>query len=88
MIFSLTVIGFIGYVIAYDTNEPVSFGHSSGEVEGTVPAGAIMVFNLQACPPGWSEVVEARGRVIAGLDSGDTDFDSLEMTGGEKEHTP
>lgn len=36
-------------------------------VEGTVPSGSVMLFDLSTCPPGWSEVTEARGRAIVGL---------------------
>lgn len=32
-----------------------------------VPAGAVMHFNLEQCPPGWSELTAARGRVVLGL---------------------
>ncbi|MBI5610420.1 MAG: proprotein convertase P-domain-containing protein [Deltaproteobacteria bacterium] len=35
-----------------------------------VPAGAVMAFNLKACPAGWTELVAARGRTIVGLPSG------------------
>jgi hypothetical protein len=37
-----------------------------------VPAGAVMSFNLPACPVGWSEATDARGRALAGLPSGGT----------------
>jgi len=35
-----------------------------------VPAGAVMAFDLAACPPGWSELEVARGRVLVGIASG------------------
>lgn len=35
-----------------------------------VPRGALMFFNLPACPSGWTELTNARGRVILGLPSG------------------
>ncbi len=33
---------------------------------GEVPSGAVMFFNLGACPSGWTEYTLARGRVIVG----------------------
>lgn len=33
------------------------------------PAGAIMAFDLTACPSGWSEYILARGRFLRGIDS-------------------
>jgi hypothetical protein len=42
------------------------------DVEGGVPSGAVMFFDLPSCPLGWSELVEARGRAVVGLDSGGT----------------
>ncbi len=41
-------------------------------VSDPVPAGAVMSFNLAACPAGWSELVAARGRYLVGLPSGGT----------------
>ena len=35
-----------------------------------VPAGAVLAFNLKACPTGWSELVAARGRSVVGLQPG------------------
>jgi hypothetical protein len=35
-----------------------------------VPAGAVMAFDLPSCPAGWSELTQARGRVLIGLTSG------------------
>lgn len=45
-------------------------------VKGTgmffVPTGAVMMFDLAACPDGWRELTEARGRHLVGLPSGGT----------------
>ncbi len=38
--------------------------------QSPVPAGAVMHFNLPACPAGWSAVVSARGRYLVGLTEG------------------
>lgn len=35
-----------------------------------IPAGAVMFFNLPACPDGWSELTPARGRYVVGLPGG------------------
>lgn len=35
-----------------------------------VPSGAVMAFALTACPAGWSEYTQARGRFLRGLDNG------------------
>jgi hypothetical protein len=37
-----------------------------------VPPGAVMFFNLAACPSGWTELVAARGRYVVGVPSGGT----------------
>jgi hypothetical protein len=37
-----------------------------------IPAGAVMFFNLPACPAGWSELVQGRGRAVVGLPAGGT----------------
>lgn len=37
---------------------------------GTVPTGAVMAFDLAACPAGWSEYTPARGRFLRGIDNG------------------
>ena len=34
--------------------------------EGSTPSGAVMSFNRDSCPVGWSEFVEAQGRTIVG----------------------
>lgn len=39
---------------------------------GIVPSGAVMFFNLGACPSGWTELTAAQGRVIVGLPAGGT----------------
>ncbi len=35
-----------------------------------LPTGAIMAFDLAACPTGWSEYTPARGRFLRGIDNG------------------
>lgn len=35
-----------------------------------IPAGAVMAFDLTACPSGWTEYTPARGRFIRGIDNG------------------
>lgn len=37
-----------------------------------MPSGAVMAFDLAACPSGWSELVAARGRTIVGAGLGNT----------------
>lgn len=93
----------VGVVYAYTTDgsgNPSVMGHSAGEIEGvcrtdgtgcpslsSIPAGAVMAFDLSACPTGWTELVSARGRTIVGLNPGDASFDTRGETGGEKTHT-
>lgn len=57
------------------------------EEEIGAPSGAVMAFNLAACPTGWTELVSARGKTIVGLNPGDASFDTRGETGGEKTHT-
>lgn len=52
-----------------------------------IPSGAIMAFNLNSCPAGWSKFNNANGRVLVGIDITDSSFDTLLETGGEKTHT-
>lgn len=40
--------------------------------EDNFPSGAVAFFDLAACPTGWSELVEARGRLVVGLQPGGT----------------
>lgn len=42
------------------------------QVVGPTPSGAVMFFNLGACPAGWTELAGARGRYIVGLPVGGT----------------
>ena len=37
---------------------------------GGVPSGAVMSFDLDACPTGWSALTAAKGRYIVGLQDG------------------
>ena len=40
--------------------------------EARIPSGAVMHFNLAACPLGWTELIAARGRYLVGLPLGGT----------------
>ena len=69
-----------GYVTA--NNQPLSPVHLANKayVDGavasssgdTIPAGAVMPFNLASCPSGWTELTNARGRYLVGRPSGGT----------------
>jgi len=41
-------------------------------VPDAIPSGAVMMFNLASCPPGWSEFTPAAGRYLVGLPPGGT----------------
>ena len=41
-------------------------------IDAVAPAGAVMFFDLAACPAGWSEFANAQGRAIVGQPSGGT----------------
>ncbi|MGD9276077.1 MAG: hypothetical protein PVJ67_02805 [Candidatus Pacearchaeota archaeon] len=68
----ILVIILIFGVYAYGTSDPAVFGHSSGEIEGAIPSGAVMAFNLNTCPGGWSP---ADGSGVSG------DYPSLDLRG-------
>lgn len=83
-------------VNAYGGTQPSVMGHSVGEIEGvcrtdgtgcpnfdTIPAGAVMSFDLTSCPSGWSEYTSARDRTIIGSGSSY----SRGATGGASTHT-
>jgi hypothetical protein len=44
----------------------------SAGVDAVAPSGAVMYFDLAACPDGWSSFDAARGRYLVGLTSGGT----------------
>ena len=52
-----------------------------------IPTGAVMAFDLGSCPAGWSDWSSAEGRVIVGLDTAQSEFDTKGETGGAKTHT-
>lgn len=51
---------------AVDDND-TRIGALEGGAAGA-PSGAVMFFNLSACPEGWNELEEARGRSVVGMD--------------------
>ena len=38
-----------------------------GSADGGVPTGAVVFFDAAECPAGWSELTEARGRAVVGM---------------------
>lgn len=49
---------------------------------GTAPSGAIMAFDLEECPSGWSIYTAAQGRFLRGIDpSGTLDIDGVRAVG-------
>lgn len=57
-----------GVVSASQMNENFAYLQNAiTDVEGQVPSGAVMMFNLSTCPAGWSELPEARGRTFVGM---------------------
>jgi hypothetical protein len=62
---------------------------SDGGIQtGSLPAHAVMAFNLTSCPAGWTEYAPARGRFVRGIDttgSRNTDPDGRRQPGGTQE---
>lgn len=54
-----------------------------------VPSGAVMAFDLAACPAGWTPMASAAGRAIIGVNSGANGLSAraLGATVGEERHT-
>ncbi len=53
-----------------------------------VPSGAVMMFDLSACPAGWTELTEARGRALVGRPAGGTGGGSVGAPLGNLEDRP
>lgn len=73
-----TFTGLPSYSLTPTTSQPFAVGSVFIAVVSTNPA-TLLGYGT------WSAI--ATGRVLVGLDSGDTDFDTVEETGGEKTHT-
>jgi hypothetical protein len=60
-------IGAIPYAV--EASHAVNATNVTGpQAQQVVPTGAVMFFNLAACPTGWSALASAQGRYIVGLD--------------------
>lgn len=82
----ILVIG-VGVVYAWsaiDRNTAASGQHLTSTMmqgiidrvnDALVPTGAVMAFNLAACPTGWAEYTPAYGRFIRGIDKSGTAID-------------
>lgn len=49
----------------------VQFPDGTTQTTAAVPVGAVIAFDLDACPRGWSEYKPAYGRFVRGIDRGD-----------------
>ena len=63
----------------------------TGDISGAWPIGSVFISVVSTNPGtllGFGPCAAfGAGKVLVGLDSGDTDFDTVEETGGEKTHT-
>jgi hypothetical protein len=55
---------------------------------GRIPSGAVMYFNLPACPTGWTELSRAQGRYIVGRRPGGTLADTVGTALFDRENRP
>jgi hypothetical protein len=55
--------------------ESVRFPDGTTQTTAAPPAGAVIAFNLPACPAGWSEYTPAYGRFIRGIDKSGGNID-------------
>lgn len=56
---------------ALEATHATSADSASGALaQQIVPAGAVMAFDLAACPAGWAELTTARGRTVIGVTGG------------------
>jgi hypothetical protein len=67
--------------------ESVRFPDGTLQATAAPPAGAVIAFNLPACPAGWSEYTPAQGRFIRGVDKsgGRIDSDGQRSPGSTQE---
>lgn len=76
-----------GYLTAEETDAAID-GVSGGDPSAAWPVGSVFIAVVSTNPATllgfgtWSAF--AAGRVLVGIDSGDTDFDVVEETGGNK----
>lgn len=74
-----------------DVADPSTWGGGAASLSGAWPVGSIFISAVSTNPATllgfgtWSAF--AAGRVLVGLDSGQTEFDTVEETGGSKTHT-
>jgi hypothetical protein len=54
--------------------------------DAVAPAGAVMFFDLAACPAGWSAFENARGRYLVGLNAGGTAGATVGTALGDQEN--
>jgi hypothetical protein len=74
--FPRTKLGAVPYAVQADRATQIT----GLAVLSLVPSGAVMAFDLDACPLGWTEMTRAKGRTIVGASDG---HPRNQMGGGE-----
>ena len=80
-----------GDVTQWNGSQWISQTPAAGNASAAWPVGSVFIAVVSTNPATllgfgtWSAI--AAGRMLVGLDSGDTDFDTAEETGGAKTHT-
>src|SRR5688572_10441489 len=67
-------------LLTYGCKEYFKIASSSIISVQDLPVGSVLPFNSAACPEDWEEFTQARGRVILGAGSGNTDVDGVILT--------
>ncbi len=79
-----TKIGAVPYAV--EANHAVTADNAAANgalSQLTVPSGAVMAFNLSACPPGWSAYAAAEGRTVIGVNPSSSNGLSVRTLGGQ-----
>jgi len=63
------------------------FDYVEPEADNIIPSGAVMAFDLAACPKGWTAEPNAAGRFVIGMGTLGPDTYSLRQAGGAARHT-
>jgi hypothetical protein len=87
-------LGAVPYAVEADRATTAATATTAQSASGAlaqqvVPPGAVMAFDLAACPAGWTPLASAAGRTIVGVNAGSNGLSAraLGATVGEERHT-